>query len=201
MFGRVVATVPAMSRTRRHHFPQDEQVTCGSQSVSVGQYACRVLPPDIGDEWLAVGHDELPVGRAYDWAVRPDCGAVVLFSGTVRDNAEGRSDVEALTYEAFEERVVAVFGEIAEETRHRWPDVGRIVLLHRLGRLTLGESSVLAVVSAPHRPEAFAAARYAIDALKSSAPIWKREHWEGGEEWGTGAQSIVPPNSVPTVPQ
>ena len=153
------------------------------------------------DDWFAIGEAPLEVGRLYDWAVRPDCGAVVLFSGTVRDNAEGRSDVESLTYEAFEERVVAVFGDIAQETRRCWPDVGRIVLLHRLGRLTLSESSVLAVVSAPHRPEAFAAARYAIDALKSSAPIWKKEHWEGGEEWGTGAQSIVPPNSVPTVPQ
>ena len=109
--------------------------------------------------------------------------------------------MEALTYEAFEERVIAIFSDIARETRSRWPDVGRIVLLHRLGRLTLGESSVLAVVSAPHRPEAFAAARFAIDALKSSAPIWKKEHWEGGQEWGTGAQSIVPPNSVPTVQQ
>jgi molybdopterin synthase catalytic subunit len=68
---------------------------------------------------------------------------VVLFSGTVRDNVEGRSDVEALTYEAFEERVVTVFSDIARETRHRWPDVGRIALLHRLGRLQLGESSVL----------------------------------------------------------
>ena len=158
-------------------------------------------PPDTGNDWLAVGHDELPVGRAHDWVVLPSCGAVVLFPGTVRDNAEGRTDVEALTYEAFEERVIAIFSDIARETRSRWPDVGRIVLLHRLGRLTLGESSVLAVVSAPHRPEAFAAARFAIDALKSSAPIWKKEHWEGGQEWGTGAQSIVPPNSVPTVQQ
>lgn len=200
-FVHVVVAVPEMSRCRHHRVPQDEQVTCVSQSVSVGQYACRVLPPDSGDEWLAVGHESLPVGLAYDWAVQPHCGAVVLFSGTVRDNAEGRSDVEALTYEAFEERVVTVFSDIARETRHRWPDVGRIALLHCLGRLQLGESSVLAVVSAPHRPEAFAAARYAIDALKSSAPIWKKEHWEGGDSWGTGAQAIVPPNSVPTVPQ
>lgn len=197
----MVAMVQENFRVRRHHVPQDEQVTCDSQSVSVGQYACRVLPPDSGAEWLAVGNDELPVGVAHDWAVQPHCGAVVLFSGTVRDNAEGRNDVEALTYEAFEERVLTVFSEIAVETRRRWPEVGRIVLLHRLGRLQLGESSVLAVVSAPHRPEAFAAARFAIDALKSSAPIWKKEHWEGGEAWGTGAQTIVPPNSIPTVPQ
>ena len=201
MCAHVVAMEHVMSRTRSHHSPQDEQVTCVSRSVSVGQYACRVHPPDTGNDWLAVGHDELPVGRAHDWVVLPSCGAVVLFSGTVRDNAEGRTDVEALTYEAFEERVIAIFSDIARETRSRWPDVGRIVLLHRLGRLTLGESSVLAVVSAPHRPEAFAAARFAIDALKSSAPIWKKEQWEGGQEWGTGAQSIVPPNSVPTVQQ
>ena len=71
-------------------------------------------------------------------------------------------------------------------------------LLHRVGRLALGESSVLACVSAPHRPEAFEAARYAIDALKASAPIWKHEVWADGAGWGTGAHDIVEPRSVPT---
>lgn len=143
-----------------------------------------------GDDWLALTERELPVAEVYAWAVRDDCGAVVLFSGTVRDHAEGRNGVEHLTYEAYEEAVVPRFSEIAREARSRWPDVGRVALLHRIGRLVVGESSVLAVVSAPHRPEAFEAARFAIDALKASVPIWKHEAWSDGAAWGTDAVPI-----------
>lgn len=156
-----------------------------------------VEAPDTGDRWLAITAEILDIGAAHDWAVLSGCGAVVVFTGTVRDHAEGRDDVTALTYEAYEERVVAVFDEIVAEARRRWPDTGRVVAHHRTGRLELGEVSVLVAVSAPHRPGAFEAARYVIDALKASAPIWKREHWSGGEDWGTGAQIPVEPGSVP----
>ena len=104
-----------------------------------------------GDDWLALTSDPLPVGDVYDWAVRPDCGAVVLFSGTVRDHAEGRDGVDHLVYEAYGEAVEPRLAEIAAEARRRWPTLGRIALLHRTGRLELGESSVLVVVSTPHR--------------------------------------------------
>lgn len=150
------------------------------------------------DDWFAVTDHELPVGGAYEWAIRPDCGAVVLFSGTIRDHAEGRTGVEHLTYEAYDERVVASFAEIGAELRRRWPDTGRVALLHRLGRIEIGESSVIAVVSAPHRAEAFDAARFAIDALKESAPIWKHEVWADGADWGTGAHDVRDPRSVGT---
>ena len=126
----------------------------------------------------------------------PRCGAVVLFSGTVRDHADGRDDVQYLTYEAYDEQVQPVFSSIVDELRTRWPDTGRVVLLHRTGRLELEESSVIAVVSAPHRPEAFEAARYAIDALKESAPIWKHEVWADGSDWGTGAHDVADPRTV-----
>lgn len=155
-----------------------------------------VTAPETGHEWYAVTDSELPIGAAYEWAVQPRCGAVVLFSGTVRDHAEGRDDVQYLTYEAYEEQVVPVFADIGAELRRRWPDTGRIALLHRTGRLELGESSVIAVVSAPHRPEAFEAARYAIDALKESAPVWKHEVWAGGSDWGTDAHDVVDPRTV-----
>ena len=151
----------------------------------------------IGEhEWLEVTNDVLPVAAVYEWAVLPSCGAVVVFSGTVRDHAEGRTDVTHLTYEAYEEQVVPRFAEIAAEARRRWPDIGRVALLHRVGELGLGDSSVLTVVSAPHRPEAFEAARYAIDALKQSAPIWKHERWASGADWGTGASDVVDAASV-----
>ncbi|MEL6894264.1 MAG: molybdenum cofactor biosynthesis protein MoaE [Actinomycetota bacterium] len=156
--------------------------------------------PNDGDDWFVITDDELPIADAYHWAVQPSCGAVVLFSGTVRDHAEGRDGVEHLTYEAYEEQVVPVFESITGELRRRWPDTGRVALHHRTGRLELGESSVIAVVSAPHRPEAFEAARYAIDALKESAPIWKHEVWAGGADWGTDAHDLVDPSTVPSAP-
>ncbi len=148
------------------------------------------------DNWVGLTDQALPIADAYQWALRPECGAVVLFSGTVRNHAEGREGVESLTYEAYESQAAERFGEIADEVRVRWPETGRIVLLHRLGELRLEESSVVAVVSAPHRAEAFDAARFAIDALKESAPIWKREVWADGADWGTGAHAVVSPRSV-----
>jgi molybdopterin synthase catalytic subunit len=141
-----------------------------------------VLPPSSGDDWLALTSDELPIAAAYDWAVRPDCGAVVLFSGTARDNAEGRGGVTELQYEAYEEHVVPRFARIATELRARWPVIGRIALLHRVGALPVGTSSVVVVVSAPHRLEAFEAARFGIDALKATAPIWKKEIRDAGAD-------------------
>jgi molybdopterin synthase catalytic subunit len=154
-------------------------------------YDAPVLPPDSGDNWLGLTDAALPVGALYDWCVRPDCGAVVLFSGTVRDHAEGRTDVEHLEYEAYDEHVVPKLEAIVAELRSRWASVGRVALVHRVGRLELGESSVVAAVSAPHRPEAFEAARFAIDALKATVPVWKREVWAGGSDWGIDATDLV----------
>jgi molybdopterin synthase catalytic subunit len=165
------------------------------------EYDARVLAPIDGDDWLGITADRLPVGDLYDWCVRPDCGAVVLFSGTVRDHAEGRAGVESLEYEAYDEMAVPKLTEIVAEARARWPRVGRIALVHRVGRLSLGESSVVAAVSAPHRPDAFAAARFAIDALKVSVPVWKREIWNDGAEWGTGAADLVRASDVDSTGQ
>ena len=152
-----------------------------------------VLPPETGDDWLALTADELPVAEAYDWAVRPDCGAVVLFSGTVRDHAEGRDGRRAPDLRGLRRAVVP---RLADDRRprpaRRWPTIGRIALLHRTGRLELGESSVLVVVSTPHRAEAFEAGRYAIDALKATVPIWKHEVWRDGGAMGHRGHSRSP---------
>lgn len=161
-------------------------------------------PPSSGNSWLGVTTEVLPVGAVYDWCVQPQCGAVVLFSGTVRDHAvDGsgtmRDGVQQLEYEAYDEQVVPAFRAIEDELRRRWPHTGRVVLLHRTGVLGVSESSVLACVSSPHRPEAFEAARFAIDALKASAPIWKRETWADGTDWGAGATPLTPASSVPSV--
>ncbi len=149
-----------------------------------------VPAPEQGANWLALTSAELPVAAAYAWAVRPECGAVVLFSGTVRDHADGRPGVSRLTYEAYEAQVVPRLAAVAAELRSRWATVGRVVLWHRVGELAVGESSVVVAVSAPHRDEAFLAARFGIDAIKASVPIWKRERWEGGEDWGLAATDL-----------
>lgn len=151
-------------------------------------------------EWLALTTDPLPVGAVYEWAVAPGCGAVVLFSGTVRDHAEGREDVVALEYEAYDEAVIPVFERIVDELRSRHAGAVKVAILHRTGRLVLGESSVIVAVSSAHRPVAFDAARFAIDALKESAPIWKKEIWKDGEDWGTGAHDVVDPSRVGDAP-
>ncbi len=151
----------------------------------------HALKIDDGDTWLVLTEAQLELGSTYDWAVMPRCGAVVIFSGTVRDHADGRDGVTSLDYEAYDTEVLGKFAEITAEMRQRWPLLGRIALIHRLGTLHLGESSVLVVVSAPHRPEAFAAARFGIDALKATVPIWKREKWATGHDWGTGGQKIA----------
>lgn len=157
--------------------------------------------PATGDDWLGLTDEPLPVGTAADWSVLPRCGAVVLFSGTARDHAPGRHDVELLEYEAYEEHVVPRLAAIAAEMRSRWPALGRIVLIHRIGVVPVGESSVVVVASAPHRPEAFAAARFGIDTLKASVPIWKRETWRDGESWGLEAQHISEAADAPSPEQ
>jgi molybdopterin synthase catalytic subunit len=150
-----------------------------------------VLEPPQGDTWLGLAPEPLPVAEAVAWATRPDCGGLVLFSGTARDHAEGRPSVERLEYEAYESQVVPRLRDVADEARVRWATVGRIALLHRTGLVEVGEAAVVVVVSAPHRGEAFDAARFCIDTLKRSVPIWKRETWAGGQSWGLEAQHIA----------
>lgn len=147
--------------------------------------------PDDRDTWVALSHDPLPVEAASQWAVLPRCGAVVLFSGTARDHAEGRPGVSLLEYEAYTEQVEPRLAAIVAQARLDWPDLGRMALLHRVGPVPVGESAVVVVASAPHRDAAFAAARFGIDTLKATVPIWKREHWSGGQSWGLEAQHLV----------
>jgi molybdopterin synthase catalytic subunit len=125
-----------------------------------------------------------------DWAVLPSCGAVVTFTGTARDHAEGRPDVSGLEYEAYEDQIGPRFQAIVDEARRRWPDLGRVAILHRTGPVAIGEASVVVAASAPHRGAAFEAARWCIDSLKETAPIWKRETWAEGESWGLDARAL-----------
>lgn len=140
---------------------------------------------------MGLSPDALPLAEALEWVNRPDCGAVVLFSGNARDHSEGRPDVSVLSYEAYEAQVGPRLRRIADEVRTRWPTVGRIAMLHRTGQVDIGEAAVVVVVGAPHRDEAFRAGRFCIDTLKATVPIWKRERWRDGESWGLEAQHVA----------
>jgi molybdopterin synthase catalytic subunit len=152
----------------------------------------NVLAPPDGRDWVALTSQPLPVEAANAWVTTPGSGAVVCFLGVVREHSDGRSGVRGLTYEAYEEEATRRLAEIAVELRRQWPDVERLALLHRVGDLALSEPSVAVVVSAPHRAEAFEAARFGIDTLKETVPIWKREHWDGGSEWSVHATPARP---------
>ncbi len=112
----------------------------------------------------------------------PGAGGIAIFSGVVRNETQGRP-VKFLEYEAHVPMAEAKMREIGHAIRARWPGVKRVAILHRVGRLDIGESSVLIAVSAAHRGEAFEACRFAIDTLKTTVPVWKKEHFEDGEVW------------------
>lgn len=115
----------------------------------------------------------------------PGDGAVATFTGLVRDHNQGRK-VRFLEYEAYEPLALRALRRIVDEAGATWPDV-RLGLQHRIGRLEIGEASIIIVAIAPHRADAFAVCRYAIERVKQIVPIWKREHFEGGEVWLEGA--------------
>lgn len=146
--------------------------------------------PELGDEWIALGEHPLPARAAAQWATLPGCGAVVTFEGTVRDHSEGRAGVDTLDYEAYETPALTRMGEVVAEARKRWPDLVRVALLHRVGRLLVGETSVLVVASSAHRAVAFRAGEFVIDTVKETVPIWKLEHWRDGEAWGSDAHPV-----------
>ena len=147
-------------------------------------------PPDGRDDWVGVTADALPLHAAAAFVDRPDCGGSVVFTGTVRDHSDGRPGVRSLEYEAYDDEVTPRLASIVAAARDRWPALGRLVVLHRTGLLGVGEASVVVAASAPHRADAFDAARFCIDTVKAAAPIWKRETWEGGEDWSVCAQPV-----------
>ena len=130
--------------------------------------------------------DEQLDARSVAACVEDDgCGAIATFIGTVRNHNAGRT-VRWLDYEAYAPLAVRSFERIAGEARERWPDV-RLAVHHRVGRVDIGEASVVIAAASPHRADAFAAARYAIERIKQITPIWKHEHFDGGDTWIEGA--------------
>ena len=147
--------------------------------------------------WVLLTEDELDLGGVASWVTVPGCGGTNLFCGTVRDHSHGRPGVTRLEYEAYREQAEPRLHQVAEGAFARWPDLGRVALHHRVGTLAVGETAVIVAVSAPHRAEAIAASAWCIDTLKATVPIWKREVWSGGEDWGLCAHPLDAGAGVP----
>ena len=158
------------------------------------------LPPVSGGQQAAIAEDILQLVRH---SIEPreiieslkalEDGAVVVFDGFVRNNSKGRRTLY-LEYEAYEPMARAQLCRIAAEIRAKFA-IHRLAIVHRLGRVEIGESSVLIAVSSPHRGAAFDACRWAIDALKRTVPIWKREYYGGGAAWTEG--QLPPQEAIP----
>jgi len=135
---------------------------------------------------VRVTDEALDPNEALGFVSDPAAGGTVLFSGTVRDQSDA-GPVTGLEYEAWEERAAEQLHAIGDEVFEKWP-VCRVALLHRIGRLSVGEVSVLVCCSAPHRAEAFEAARHGIERIKQDVPIWKKEGLVSGEaHWVMGS--------------
>ncbi len=124
-----------------------------------------------------------------DCVTDPEAGAIATFIGTTRNNNQGRK-VIALDYEAYPEMAQKELARLGEEAKKKWP-ICRMAIVHRIGPVQITEPSVIIAVSAAHREAAFAACRFAIEEIKKTVPIWKKEVYEGGEIW-IGTQSGQP---------
>jgi len=163
-----------------------------TRSLSSGEELC-LFPPVSGgageaaSDLIEVTTAPLSERAMADAVGDSGAGAVALFSGVVRDQTGGRR-VKYLEYEAHAPMAEAKMREIAAALRARWPGLRKVAIVHRIGRLEIGESSVMIAVSSPHRRDAFEACHWAIDTLKETVPVWKKEYFEDGEVW-VGLQS------------
>jgi molybdopterin synthase catalytic subunit len=151
-------------------------------SLGVTTLPLKIIKPQPEDSF-SLTFAPLLIEEVYGKTDDPANGAIVMMSGMVRNQTDGKA-VVSLEYQAYEPMALRVFYQIAAEIRAQWTDVTRVVIHHRVGHLRIGEISVLVAVGCPHRSEAFEACRYAIDTLKHQAPIWKKEHWaDGSSSW------------------
>jgi MoaE-MoaD fusion protein len=188
----VTSRFPALSAYRPFTlFAVDQDYVQADRALRPGDELC-LFPPVSGGSGPSADLVELtdaPLSEPALVAAVEDggAGAIVLFSGVVRDQTGGRR-VKFLEYEAHAPMAVAKMREIASAARQRFPGIRKLAIVHRIGRLEIGESSVLIAVATAHRGEAFEACRFAIDTLKETVPIWKKEYFEDGEVW-VGLQS------------
>ena len=136
-----------------------------------------------------ITHNELNIEELSADVIADRNGAVVVFNGITRDQTDGRK-VLFLEYEAYLPMAKAKLNDVAEEMCDKW-DIS-VVIAHRIGRVNIGESSLIVTVGSPHRASAYQASQYSVDRIKQIVPIWKKEHFEGGEVWIGDAEGFRP---------
>jgi molybdopterin synthase catalytic subunit len=194
LFDRYGRQFPRLAAFRSSIAASVNQEYAGWGAALVSGDEVAFLPPVSGGQQTAVDTDIFQLVRVtiqprevLESLKAPEDGALVVFDGFVRNNFKGRHTLY-LEYEAYEAMALAKMREIGAGIRARFP-VHRVAIVHRLGRLEIGETSVWIGVSSPHRAAAFDACRYAIDTLKRSVPIWKKEYFAGGAVWAEGEKS------------
>lgn len=186
LWAQLCAQYPALQPATRSIMFARNEAYANPETVLAENDEAAFIPPVSGgrNDFPPFLITEQPLDGAslMRYVQTPRDGAVVLFTGVVRDNFGGRA-TDHLVYEAYAGLAVPVLEQLAAEAQQQW-EIGRVAVHHRIGRLGIGETAVVVAVAAPHRHAAFAAAEQIMDRIKEVAPIWKREHWSDGEaEW------------------
>lgn len=203
IFDRYAAAHPRLAAMARAIVPARNREFCGRETAVADGDEIAFLPPvSGGTRWthriadeaghlFALTREPIDSAALSRQLLRGEDGAVVVFDGVVRNNTKGRATLY-LDYECYEAMAIEVLAKLGREIAAEFA-IGRIALVHRLGRMEIGETSVAVAVSSPHRKEAFEACRFAIDTLKHRAPIWKKEFYADGSEWLEGPGGCAHP--------
>jgi molybdopterin converting factor subunit 1 len=189
LVGQYPAVAPLMSTlvcaVNEEYVPNDHRLGPGDQVALIPPVSGGSAPGGGEEEGrFQVTREPLDPQRLVNLVRRDESGAVALFYGVVRNHSQGRR-VLYLEYDAYPSMALKKMRQVAEEARSRW-EITDMAISHRIGRLEVGETSLLVAVSAAHRREAFEACHYAVDRIKEMVPVWKKEVWEGGESWVEG---------------
>jgi molybdopterin synthase catalytic subunit/molybdopterin converting factor small subunit len=187
---RLVELAPSIAISINQEFARlDSKLNEGDEvaflpPVSGGSTDCEVDEHARGRRYSSIVRERIDTPAVLDKLQQPADGAAVIFEGVVRDNTRGRRTLY-LDYEAYEEMALKQMDALAEQALQKFP-IRDIAVVHRLGRLAIGETSVLIAVASAHRAAAFDACRWLIDTLKRTVPIWKKEYFEDGAVWADG---------------
>jgi MoaE-MoaD fusion protein len=178
-----------LTAINEEYVDQNTQVEDGDElaifpPVSGGDVESDILTISRASELYQITRDRIDTQNISRQMLRPEYGAICIFEGVVRNNSKGKRTLH-LVYEGYETMALKKLEEIGIFVRQAW-EIGCIAIIHRLGRLDIGETSVAVIVTSAHRRAAFDACHYAIDKLKKVVPIWKKEFFEDGEVWVEG---------------
>jgi molybdopterin synthase catalytic subunit len=183
MLDRQVVEQPKLDRMRNIVMVMVNQAYASPDTILSDGDEVAFIPPVSGGAGGSYRVQESPIDarEVESMVMDPGAGAVVTFSGTVRDNGRGQA-VSLLEYEAYAPAAERMMAQVGEEIAGRWPII-KVAMVHRTGPLPVGEISVVIAISSAHRDAAFEASRYAIERLKEIVPIWKKEHYDDGATW------------------